>query len=135
MSTSSFLQMFKQHARSFRPVSTAHHVSCAAFVSDDLIKASHVFLRIDRVQKSLKPPYAGPYKVLSRSEKVFAVDIDGKPTTLSIDRLKAANLFLDEIPSKLSPPVPAYIAQKSEVVTRSGSLSRRVVHFQTSQFL
>ncbi|GBL99733.1 hypothetical protein AVEN_249764-1 [Araneus ventricosus] len=135
MSTSSFLQILKQHTRSFRLASTAHHVSCAVFVSDDLIKASHVFLRIDRVQKSLAPPYAGPYKVLSRSETVFTVEIDGKPTTMSIDRLKAAHLFLDEIPSKLSPPIPARITQKSEVVTRSGRRSRRVVHFQASPFL
>ncbi|GBM05537.1 hypothetical protein AVEN_94811-1 [Araneus ventricosus] len=63
-STSSFLQMLRHNSRSFRPVPTKHHRSGAVFVSDDLIKASHVFLRIDRVQKSLEPPYAGPYKFL-----------------------------------------------------------------------
>ncbi|GBL84768.1 hypothetical protein AVEN_93810-1 [Araneus ventricosus] len=132
--TSSFLQMLRQHVRSFRPVSTTHHGSSAVFVSNDLITASHVFLRIDRSRKSLEPPYSGPYKVLSSSEKVFTVEIDGKPTTVSIDRLKAADLFLDEFPSKLSPPVPACKAQKTEVVTRSGRRSRRVVHFQASPF-
>ncbi|GBN05172.1 hypothetical protein AVEN_230509-1 [Araneus ventricosus] len=49
------------------------------------------------MRKSLEPPYAGPYKVLSRTEKVFTVETDGKPTTVSIDRLKAAHL--DEFPS------------------------------------
>ncbi|GBO05935.1 Pro-Pol polyprotein [Araneus ventricosus] len=94
----------RQHVRSFRPVSITHHGSSAVFVSDDLIKVSHVFLRIDRVRKSLEPPYSGPYKVLSRTEKVFTVEIDGKPTTVSIDRLKAAHLFLDEFPSRSSTP-------------------------------
>ncbi|GBM30172.1 hypothetical protein AVEN_134214-1 [Araneus ventricosus] len=105
-STPSFLQMLRQHVRSFRPVSTTYHGSSAVFVSDDLIKATHVFLIIDRVRKSLEPPYAGPYKVLSRTDKVFTVGIDGKPTTVSIYRLKAAHLFLDEFPSRSSPPVP-----------------------------
>ncbi|GBO40756.1 hypothetical protein AVEN_168913-1 [Araneus ventricosus] len=38
-STTSVLQMLRQHVRSFRPVSTTHHGSSAAFISDDLIKA------------------------------------------------------------------------------------------------
>ncbi|GBM32887.1 hypothetical protein AVEN_21753-1 [Araneus ventricosus] len=126
--------MLRQHVHSFRPVPTKHHCSGAVFVSHDLIKASHVFLRIDRVRKSLEPPYAGPYKVLSITEKVFTVEINGKPTTVSIDRLKAAHLFLDDFSSKSFPPVPACKAKRSEVVTRSGRRSRRVVHFQASPF-
>ncbi|GBL77508.1 hypothetical protein AVEN_41888-1 [Araneus ventricosus] len=133
-STSSFLQMLRHHVRLFRPVPTKNRCSSAVFVSDDLIKASRVFLRIYWVRKSLEPPYACPYKVLSRTEKVFTVKIDGKPTTVSIDRLKAAHLFLDDFPSWSSPPVSACKAQRSEVVSRSGRRSRRVVHFQASPF-
>ncbi|GBM77767.1 hypothetical protein AVEN_231574-1 [Araneus ventricosus] len=129
-STSSFLQMLWHHVRSFRPVRTT--LKC--ILVSDLIKASHVFLRIDQVRKSMEPPYAGPYKILLRTKKDFTVQIDGKQTTVSIDRLKAAHLFLDEFPSKSSPPVPACKAKKSEVVTRSGRRSRRVFHFQASQF-
>ncbi|GBM92663.1 hypothetical protein AVEN_47974-1 [Araneus ventricosus] len=65
-STSSFLQMLRHHARSFRPVSTTHRDSSAVFVSGELIKASHLFLRIDRVRKSLEPPYAGQGPVKNR---------------------------------------------------------------------
>ncbi|GBM75667.1 hypothetical protein AVEN_269894-1 [Araneus ventricosus] len=126
--------MLRHHVRSFRPVPTTHHCSSAVFVSDDLIKTTHVFLRIDRVRKSLEPPNDGPYKVLSRTEKVFTVEIDGKPTTVSIDRLKAAHLFLDDFPSRPSPPVPTCKAKRSEVVTRSGRRSRRDVPLQTSRF-
>ncbi|GBO37945.1 hypothetical protein AVEN_219027-1 [Araneus ventricosus] len=91
--------MLRHHVRSFRTVPTTHHGSSAVFVSDDLIKASHIFLKIERVRKSLEPPYASPYKVLLRTEKVFTVEINGKPTTVSIDRLKAVHLFLDDFPS------------------------------------
>ncbi|GBN75409.1 hypothetical protein AVEN_195046-1 [Araneus ventricosus] len=59
-------------------------------------------------------------------------EILGSPE--SIYRLKAVHLFLDEFPSKLSAPVPACKAQKSEVVIQSGRRSRRVVHFQASPF-
>ncbi|GBO03235.1 hypothetical protein AVEN_174964-1 [Araneus ventricosus] len=103
----------------------------SVFVSDDIVKESHVFLRIDRVRKSLEPLYAVPYKVLSRSAKVFTVEIDGKPTTVSIDSLKAAHLFTDEVASRISPPISTYEAHKSEVVTRYGRRSRTVAHFQT----
>ncbi|GBM51606.1 hypothetical protein AVEN_146257-1 [Araneus ventricosus] len=118
-------------------VSTTHHGSNSVFVRDDLVKASHVFLRTVRVRKSLEPPYACPCKVLSRAAKVFTVEIDGKPTTVSKDRLKTAHLFPDEVASKIFPPAPAYKAQKLEVFTRYGrrvlfrmrSLSRYFLQF------
>ncbi|GBN56717.1 hypothetical protein AVEN_162904-2-1, partial [Araneus ventricosus] len=114
------------------PVSTTHHGSSLIFVSDDLVKASNIFLRIYRVRKSLEPPYSGPYKVPSRTAKVFTVDIEGKPTTISINKLKAEHLFPDEVAPNISLPVPACKAQKSEVVTRCRRRSRRVVNFQAS---
>ncbi|CAL1281055.1 unnamed protein product [Larinioides sclopetarius] len=130
-STSSFLQMLRQIVHSFRPAPATNHGSNAVFVSDDLMKASHVFLRIDRVRKSLEPPYAGHYKVISRTAQVFTVEIDGKPTTVSIHRLKAAHVFFDAIPSKLSSVLVAK-EHNYDVVTRSGRYSCKVVRFQAS---
>ncbi|GBM81718.1 hypothetical protein AVEN_273234-1 [Araneus ventricosus] len=95
-SASSFLQTFKSRVSSFRPVLTSHHCSGPVFVTGDLLKASHVFLRLDRIRKSLESPYAGPCKVLSRTSKVFTVEVDGRPVTVSIDRLKAAHVFPHE---------------------------------------
>ncbi|GFW64501.1 pol polyprotein [Trichonephila clavipes] len=94
-STTSFLQSLRQHVRSFRPVPVKHHGSNPVFISKDLLQASHVFLRIDRVRKALEPPYAGPFKVLSRTDKVFKLEIKGKAVSVSIDRLKAAHSFSD----------------------------------------
>ncbi|GBN50333.1 hypothetical protein AVEN_233505-1 [Araneus ventricosus] len=106
-STSSFLQMPKHHVRFFKPVSTTRHDSSSVFVSDDLVKESHVFLRIDRVLKTLKNLYASPFKVLSRTEKVFIVEFDGIPTTISIDTLRAMYPIPDEVAPKITPPVLA----------------------------
>ncbi|GFX04982.1 pol polyprotein [Trichonephila clavipes] len=88
-STASFLQSLRQHVRSFRPVPVKPHSSNPVFISKDRLQASHVFLRIDRVRRALEPPYAGSFKVLSRTDKVFKLEMNGK--SVSIDRLKAAH--------------------------------------------
>ncbi|GFV16802.1 transposon Ty3-G Gag-Pol polyprotein [Trichonephila clavipes] len=127
-STTSFLQSLRQHVRSFRPVSVKHHGSNPVFISKDLLQASHVFLRIDRVRKALEPPYAGPFKVLSRTDKVFKLEINGKAVSVSIDILKAAHSFSD-CESTSSSPIPTSKSPK-DAITRRGKCSRRVVRFQ-----
>ncbi|GFW77979.1 pol polyprotein [Trichonephila clavipes] len=127
-STTSFLQSLRQHVHSFHPVPVKHHGSNPVFISKDLLQESHVFLRIDRVRRALEPPYAGPFKVLSRTDKVFKLEINGKAVSVSIDRLKAAHSFSD-CESIFSSPIPTSKSPK-DVITRSGRRSRRVVRFQ-----
>ena len=62
-----------------------------SFVPADLQDAARVFARHNAVKKSLHPPYDGPYAVLRRSPKYFALDVQGKETVVSVDRLKAAH--------------------------------------------
>ncbi|GBM31439.1 hypothetical protein AVEN_39237-1 [Araneus ventricosus] len=126
---SSFLQTLRRHVRSFIPVLTSHHWSGPLFVSGDLLKASHVVLRIHRIRKSLEPPYAGPYKVLSRTSKVFTMEVNSRPVTVSIDRLKAVHMFPDEVSSRISSPIPTCSAQISDDANRYGRRSRLVVQF------
>ncbi|GBM46791.1 hypothetical protein AVEN_195208-1 [Araneus ventricosus] len=89
--------------------------------------------------------YTGPYKVLSRTNKNFVILKDNKKVTVTIDRLKAAHLLLDNVnsseskldsprvdtssptplakePEKLTMPLP----EKSPILTRTG----RRVHFR-----
>ena len=61
----------------------------------------HVFIRRDSVKKPLEQPYDGPFKILSRTDKYYTLDINGKWDTVSIDRLKAAHL---DSTHTLSPP-------------------------------
>ncbi|GBL87744.1 hypothetical protein AVEN_81353-1 [Araneus ventricosus] len=127
---SSFLQTLRRHVRSSRPVHTSNHCSGPVLVSGDLLTEFHIYLRIDRIRKSLEPSYAGSYKVLSRTFKVFTVEVDGKPVTVLIDMLKAAHVVPEEVAFRISSPIPTCSAQKSDVVTRYRRCSRKVIHFQ-----
>ncbi len=55
-----------------------------------------LFIRQDKVKKSLQQPYTGPFKVLSRTTKHFTVDVNGRREVISVDRLKPANLLVEE---------------------------------------
>ena len=60
-----------------------------------LNNCNFVFVRIDRVKPALTPPYEGPYKVIRRLRKYFIVDVKGKHTSISIDRLKPALIIAE----------------------------------------
>ncbi|GFT06139.1 transposon Ty3-G Gag-Pol polyprotein [Nephila pilipes] len=64
------------------------------FVHKDLQTCSHVFVRVDRVKKTLEPPYEGPFTVIHRNEKYFTLLVKGKPVNISVDRLKPAHLLV-----------------------------------------
>ena len=62
------------------------------FVPSDLVKCPKVWLRVDRIRKSLEAPYSGPFDVISRNDKFFKLKLPQGDTTVSIDRLKPAYL-------------------------------------------
>ena len=74
-------------------------------VPKDISSWTHVFLRKDVVKAPLTPPYTGPYRVLSHTDKLFTLDISGKKETVSIDRVKRA--FLNT--NTQEPHIPPYI--------------------------
>lgn len=102
------------------------------FVPQDLKTCTHVFVRIDAVQKPLKPPYEGPYRVLNRSDKCFTVQLPGRVTTLSIDRLKPAFLLQqgdqEENPGEINITNTEKNLQPQKT-TRSGRVIRLPVRF------
>lgn len=49
------------------------------------------------MKKPLQSPYAGPYRVLGRDDKVFKISINDQPTTVSIDRVKPAHFEDDTL--------------------------------------
>lgn len=57
--------------------------------------ADYVFICDDTVWGLLKPPYHGPFHVLSCDKKYFIVDLHGLLDSVSVDRLKAAFMTYD----------------------------------------
>ena len=80
-----------------------------SLVPKDISSWTHVFLRKEAVKAPLTPPYTGPYHVLSRTDKLFTLDISGRKETVSIDRVKRA--FLDTRTQE--PHIPPYIPYRS----------------------
>lgn len=54
-----FLEEFREHMRSIKPVPVEHHHKRKISVSKDLVASSHVFLKIGPKKKSLECPYSG----------------------------------------------------------------------------
>ena len=73
-------------------------------VSEALSHCSHVFVHFDAVKKPLQQPYNGPYRVLSCSAKQYTIDYNGRPTVVSLDRLKAAHIDLPSTTTTHTPP-------------------------------
>ena len=90
MDPTSFVSQLRHTMQSQQFIPTTWHVSDKSYVPPDLHSASHVYVRHDGYKPPLSRPYKGPFAVLQRSAKHFTIDIDGKPTEISLDRLKLA---------------------------------------------
>ncbi|KMQ86388.1 gag-pol polyprotein [Lasius niger] len=102
-----FVRRFQEHMQKLQPQPVVSHGKKAIFVHHELHTCSHVFLRTDAVRRPLQPPYKGPYPVLSRHGKVFKILINGKPNTVSVDRLKPAFLLSSDIAPSTDISVPS----------------------------
>ncbi|XP_052863481.1 uncharacterized protein LOC128270116 [Anopheles cruzii] len=87
---SEFLSELRKAMKRVRARDTDWHGRQQVFVHEDLENAKRVFVRDDSVRPSLTPPYRGSYAVLRRQAKYYTVDLNGTPTSISIDRLKPA---------------------------------------------
>ena len=107
--TPEFVKSLKDYMRQLRPVPTRLQSSKRLFVPQDLQTCTHVFVRFDAVRAPLRPPYDGPYLVLSRTDKFFRIQKDSKETVISIDRLKPAFLLSNSSP----PPAPQHSSNET----------------------
>lgn len=88
-----FVGRLQNHMNMMRPQPPKHHGLRPTFVHKDLSTTTHVFVRRDFVRKPLQQPYDGPFPVLSRTDKVFHLQIKGKPVAVSVDRVKPAYIL------------------------------------------
>ena len=88
-----FVQDLFNHMRSLSPTEMAHHATAKVHVPSSLEEANFVYIRTDAVRAPLVRPYTGPFKVIERSAKYFTLMKNGRPDTVSVDRLKPAYVF------------------------------------------
>ncbi len=85
----SFLQLLRERMTRFQPPPTRPvEVKPASMQEAALRKADFVYVKRGAVASSLSPLYSGPYRVISRGEKTFHMDIGGRDKVISADRLK-----------------------------------------------
>ena len=77
-----------------------------AFVPKDLRTCDEVWRRVDRVRRPLEAPYEGPFRVVTRNEKTFVLELEnGKLSVVNIDRLKPViHKIVSPISDKIVPP-------------------------------
>lgn len=122
-----FVTQLRDHMKQLKPFKTRTVASKPVFVHKDLYASSHVFLRTDKVKKSLEPPYEGPFLVIKKQAKYFTINIKGKSVNVSIDRLKPAYLLVDEETHQSAPrtsiqtPVASPVPEKHQDNQRQDS--------------
>lgn len=92
-----FVKNLKTFMSKLQPIPTKHHSKSTVFVHRDLKDCSHVFVRNDAVKTPLQTPYDGPFEVFKRFEKYYMVKIKNRNTAISLDRLKPAFIFNDNL--------------------------------------
>ena len=92
---SDFLSNLQKQMNNLTPIQTTNHATRRQErVPTSLDSAKFVFVRRDARAPPLTRPYTGPFRVITRHEKYFEIDMNGKKDTVSVDRLKPA--FIEE---------------------------------------
>ena len=113
--------------RNLNPIATSAHGATKCYVNPAIETCTHVFLRVDKVKPPLQQPYTGPHKVVSRNNKTLCIELNGRKSTVSIDRVKPAHMIkLDNPIKEVRSDSPALNGPPAKITTtRSG----RRVHF------
>ena len=92
-----FASQLQEAMRYIRPRTVSRKYVEKIFIPKDLKTTTHIFVRKNKVKKTLEHPYEGPVSVLERTEKYFTLQIKDKQVTVSIDRLKPAYIIREPI--------------------------------------
>ena len=130
-----YVERLKHTMQNISATPTRHPQQRQTYINKHLASCSHVFVRVDAVRKPLQPPYMGPFLVLKRSQKHYTIDLKGKPSVVSLDRLKPAHLdsaYTNELDHTPSTPPRTPQSSSPPRVTRSGRhvhWPKRLVHY------
>ncbi|KAL7636460.1 UNVERIFIED_CONTAM: hypothetical protein RMT77_013235 [Armadillidium vulgare] len=85
-----YLSRLRQCSTSWKPSAPRTHARTHSFIPKDLSTCTHVFVRLNAHRAPLQARYLGPYKVLSRREKTFLLQLPCRTEVFSVDRPKPA---------------------------------------------
>lgn len=86
----SYVEQLRKYMQNLIAKDTRSQTQNKIYIPKDLLNCEYVFVRVDKVKPTLTPPYDGPYRVMKRLRKHYVIEIKGKNTSISIDRLKPA---------------------------------------------
>ena len=72
----------------------SYHTQRDTYVEKALATCNHIFVR-DETSGGFHRAYKGPFRVVSKHAKFFTLDLGNRIDTVSVDRLKAANLLVN----------------------------------------
>lgn len=119
-----FVKQIRRHMQSIRPAAASNHHRQKVFVHKELPHCSHAFVRVDRFRPPLQPPFEGPFKILQRNDKYYKLCMNGKTSTIAIDRLKPAFFAPDTELADSATTTTSVQPHTAVTTTKSG---RRVV--------
>ena len=81
-----FVADLRQKIRLLQPIHPVWHggESLRSYVSQELLSATHVFVRIGACKTPLQSPFQGQFKVLERLEKYFKFDLGKRHDMVSL---------------------------------------------------
>lgn len=104
---SEFVKQLRDTMSKLKPTQTSWHTQQKLFINKDLNSSTHAFVRNDSIKTSLTPPYNGPFRIITRHDKYYTLEIKGKSQKISIDRLKPAYFEQEPKPMKqIQPSMP-----------------------------
>ena len=82
------VRQMQQFATTIRPVPTRVEQNKRVYMPPQLKTCTHIFVKQDPIKPNLTPAYAGPYLVISRTDKTFRVLNNSKIMSVAINNVK-----------------------------------------------
>ena len=82
------VRQMQQFATTIRPVPTRVEQNKRVYMPPQLKTCTHIFVKQDPIKPNLTPAYAGPYLVISRTDKTFRVMNNSKIMSVAINNVK-----------------------------------------------
>ena len=80
-----FLRHLQCAMHTLLPTPAIHHSKPLSYIPPTLMQSKFVYVRVDSHKKPLQRPYDGPFRVISTSDKLFVLDINGRQEKVSVD--------------------------------------------------